>query len=419
MKKIYATLILAIAAICTASAGNVRPGSMLRSTDFKDVNVTLSEAGSTEAVAVEALKTPFAAPASRAGEKATYDDLAGIYIFQAFEAYKNSAGQMTQGWTLRTLTTIKPTGNNKVDITGIYNFSDLTVEGIWDEAKQTITIPAGQQCKATINEKVETVTVYNFLTATKTASDIVLQVAPNGRRLIYQADNNGKNYTSVLCITPVSMALGNTYCNIYTVDMQEFNSTASYTVLGEKPDMSDAQKMSDFVYAQILPNGNVQIDGFFQEWAHPITLTVDKTKKTATASKQLVAEDQIDNKPYKFYLMGVDNRGNFTSDLTFNITVDQETEDGATFPVSTLKADQAVIIDDTKEYGFELINFSFELIDFDVLNTTGSVEGIVNDTDADAPVEYYNLQGVRVANPEAGQLVIKRQGSTVTKMIMR
>ncbi len=39
-------------------------------------------------------------------------------------------------------------------------------------------------------------------------------------------------------------------------------------------------------------------------------------------------------------------------------------------------------------------------------------------TDANAPVEYYNLQGIRVANPENG-LFIRRQGSTVSKVIIR
>lgn len=36
-----------------------------------------------------------------------------------------------------------------------------------------------------------------------------------------------------------------------------------------------------------------------------------------------------------------------------------------------------------------------------------------------APVEYFNLQGVRVNNPVAGQFVIVRQGSKVTKTIVR
>lgn len=39
--------------------------------------------------------------------------------------------------------------------------------------------------------------------------------------------------------------------------------------------------------------------------------------------------------------------------------------------------------------------------------------------DENAPVEYFNLQGVRVNNPAAGQFVIVRQGSKVTKTIVR
>lgn len=39
--------------------------------------------------------------------------------------------------------------------------------------------------------------------------------------------------------------------------------------------------------------------------------------------------------------------------------------------------------------------------------------------DENAPVEYYNLQGVRVANPAQGELVIIRQGSKAIKSIIR
>ena len=34
-----------------------------------------------------------------------------------------------------------------------------------------------------------------------------------------------------------------------------------------------------------------------------------------------------------------------------------------------------------------------------------------------APVEYYNLQGVKVANPENG-IFIKKQGSKTTKVVL-
>lgn len=55
-------------------------------------------------------------------------------------------------------------------------------------------------------------------------------------------------------------------------------------------------------------------------------------------------------------------------------------------------------------------------ITIDVENA--GVDGIAAD-DVNAPVEYFNLQGMRVDNPAAGQFVIKRQGSKVEKIIVR
>ncbi len=48
---------------------------------------------------------------------------------------------------------------------------------------------------------------------------------------------------------------------------------------------------------------------------------------------------------------------------------------------------------------------------------TTAIEGIGAD-DANAPVEYFNIQGVRVDNPANG-LFIRRQGNTVTKVIIK
>ncbi len=54
--------------------------------------------------------------------------------------------------------------------------------------------------------------------------------------------------------------------------------------------------------------------------------------------------------------------------------------------------------------------------------TFGADDAGVNDIVVDnsnAPVEYFNLQGIRVANPEAGQLLIRRQGSEVSKILVK
>lgn len=56
-------------------------------------------------------------------------------------------------------------------------------------------------------------------------------------------------------------------------------------------------------------------------------------------------------------------------------------------------------------------------------HTFGYVAGVENIAadveDLNAPVEYYNLQGIRVAQPEAGQLLIQRQGNKATKVVIR
>ncbi len=54
-------------------------------------------------------------------------------------------------------------------------------------------------------------------------------------------------------------------------------------------------------------------------------------------------------------------------------------------------------------------------IEYTAITETG-IDGVI--VDENAPVEYYNLQGVRVANPENG-LYIRRQGNKATKVLVK
>lgn len=54
-----------------------------------------------------------------------------------------------------------------------------------------------------------------------------------------------------------------------------------------------------------------------------------------------------------------------------------------------------------------------------MLPEDAGVGDVIADADENAPVEYFNLQGQRIANPVAGQYVIRRQGGTVTKVIVK
>lgn len=50
------------------------------------------------------------------------------------------------------------------------------------------------------------------------------------------------------------------------------------------------------------------------------------------------------------------------------------------------------------------------------IDPNAGIDGVVSDEANDAPVEYYSLQGIRIAHPEKGNIYIRRQGSSVSKI---
>lgn len=84
------------------------------------------------------------------------------------------------------------------------------------------------------------------------------------------------------------------------------------------------------------------------------------------------------------------------------------TKDLCTLYVPTGSEDDYAVSDNYQwGYYFENIQGTLE----------AGIEGI--EIDNNAPVEYYNLQGVKVINPESGQVLIRRQGKAVSKVIVR
>lgn len=93
------------------------------------------------------------------------------------------------------------------------------------------------------------------------------------------------------------------------------------------------------------------------------------------------------------------------------------TEDGAntviTFPIRSM-----LIFDPDSNNLYYLGNEDVSTITFPTIQQDNSSIGDII-VDAEAEVEYYNLQGIRIDNPKAGQIVIKRQGNVVSKEFIR
>lgn len=85
------------------------------------------------------------------------------------------------------------------------------------------------------------------------------------------------------------------------------------------------------------------------------------------------------------------------------------TYDKSSKTLSLPEGTKSVVITPSATTGFNAINVYY--------NDPSGVNDIVVD-EANAPVEYYNLQGVRVANPENG-LYIRVQGKKATKVLVK
>lgn len=47
------------------------------------------------------------------------------------------------------------------------------------------------------------------------------------------------------------------------------------------------------------------------------------------------------------------------------------------------------------------------------------IDDINADNNADLPVEYYTLQGIRIDQPSTGTIVIRHQGTSVKKILVK
>lgn len=95
-------------------------------------------------------------------------------------------------------------------------------------------------------------------------------------------------------------------------------------------------------------------------------------------------------------LQGVSDIDNLVSALSFSFTIKSDNSDMMVIPT--------LFAQNTK-----------------IEAALAGVENVAADAefDANAPVEYFNLQGIRVAAPEAGQLLIKVQGKKAEKVVIR
>ncbi len=139
---------------------------------------------------------------------------------------------------------------------------------------------------------------------------------------------------------------------------------------------------------------------------------VDFDTMTATAEDVALANESMPAYTYWLWGMGADG---MADDTVFTVDIlNQETTAGG--ELTYMVANGAWIGTLAQPEQAKCTNIIFQTAF--ALDLEGAGIANVAVADENAPVEFFNLQGVRVANPENG-LFIRRQGNTATKVLVK
>lgn len=143
-----------------------------------------------------------------------------------------------------------------------------------------------------------------------------------------------------------------------------------------------------------------------------ITFEIDKAKSTATATDQYAGSIPADQTGSQYYDMTLVDWKTKDAVVTASLAnVGEKCEMTVTCPEGW-----AAVVPNV---GYLLRATSTKItMNFNIPGLGAGVNGIMVDEDADAPVEYFNLTGVKVENPSNG-LYIRRQGHNVSKVLVK
>lgn len=426
MKKLYT--ILAAAAV-TLSAGAVKP--ITEVLPASSANKTLKEAASFVKTDVQnSLRAgqKFKVQSNRAAASraaATVEDITACPY--AGEYY--SLSQRYYGWNGPSIMIVQAVEGNQVVVSGLWD-SNMKLNGTYDPEQGTISIPAKQTFSVNTSSGLATVTVA-LLDVTVEApypqldKDIVLTVDAENRNIYYEGEVSDDGYLTEVIGMCAEGGAGY-YDFIAAIEANMYNSYMVwyYPSYGEDEEAEPEYVQTECPIWAEVSESEISITNFLNSsfYAAPVEFALDNDAKTATATNAYIGSayaDETGTTKLDFYLWGFEESG---EDLypTPTVVFDGEAttyEDGT--PCTVFSTDFCGIFDKNyeplSEENYMAIYTQF-VIDGDVF----SGAGISNVTVADenAPVEYFNLQGVRVDNPSNG-LYIRRQGNTATKVLVK
>lgn len=401
MKKLYTTLIAVAVVALSASAASLNLPAKANKSGKAMLSSSTRIMTEAPAMKKQKAKAPVMKTISSAADVVGFYDFGYIYYDTSSDTY----------WTYYSSPLeIKAVEGSSTDVI-LDNFWDRGIDGVKgvvDAAAGTLTIPKQSIYQRTLQ-----------ISETETAlCDLVLCLAGVNEQnymveydepIVIDIDEDGTLLYEGIWGIALHRSDNNEYLGFWDfcqyMDAIPCNAQMVMTVVSEEPE-EYINNVNVYKTGNKLELHNIFGLGF----DNTIEFTVDPAVKTATAVDQVVLTAE-ETGTYDYLFVSTDGYDVSTS-VVAAITGDNNNvimfDDYIAFYIA--ENSNALFFSGAK------ITTNLDLINGADFN---SVESIAADDNSAAAVEYFNLQGVKVNNPVAGGLYIRRQGTDVQKVIVK
>lgn len=313
------------------------------------------------------------------------------YVGQDMEAQHHTAADIQ---------IIAGEGNN-VKIGPFY--FNVYFDGVFDARTQTITLSSTQEQPILNSNGTPSsvkLTIYDYDFTSNTKSDVVLKIDAANHMIYWESPSTAIEVAQAGRDVPAMTIMG-----LYLDYANTF--MASYDLIGSKLE----GPYISLLWVEPTEDGQISISNFCElSTLYPMVLEVDQQSRTATATN---AKGYTQNTELNLWQLDSDDEPTSRT-LTFNAgTYDlAEDPDNSAKNLLTLTNAGVGAFTDDMQAGLKYADMQV-VMPFNPFSTGISSIG----ADNNAPIEYYNLQGLRVDNPGHG-LYIMRKGNSTSKVIL-
>lgn len=420
MKKFYA-FVCAVVVALTASAGPIDFAPKAKKDITKlELSTKSFKTNLTNAKRVKRASRISANDAALEGDK--------MYLEESYSFGPNEDQTAAKGWQTDGSVILRRAKDGTYTIENFFSQGINLTGGVYDAAESTLTfepqvVASGLTDMGRDFESVMAVIVDNedeFIED----HPIVFDVDIPNRNLFYMCDTDeegyGTNCLGLACMDKDNEKVG--FLDwLAMIDLNQVNGMCAFRYDNGNDELVQEQNL---VYNEVV-EGNLVTTGLFGVgFGYPVTFTLNQETNTAVADNQVVVkmgDGTGASHDFMFYnlIFNEDSTGVSVGEPveTFEI-IPQEGAEGImtyiykdfTVVCTPYNGQMAPLVDGGIIYGFQI------LYDGDIFDPTG-IHDVQLDKNTNAPVEYYNLQGIRVSEPTKGGIYIRRQGNVSTKIM--